>query len=113
MAVSKINQQNEKELTVAAAATPSPSGTKSPTTEPSTKTPTEQATPQRTKMWPHRGGKNIIERKLLNGKYPNIATMATNINGGQGGGGGDLSKYDENHVCRVQPFRVQALIFFY
>ena len=50
MAVSKINQQNEKELTVAAAAISSPSGTKSPTTEPSTKTPTEQATPQGTKM---------------------------------------------------------------
>ena len=55
--------------------------------------------------------KNIIEHKLLSGKYPNIATMATDINGRggplQGCGGGDLSKYDENHVGRVQP-----LIFF-
>ena len=51
MADSKINQQNEKESTVAAAAISSPAGTKSPTTETSTKTPnTEQVTPQGTKI---------------------------------------------------------------
>ena len=85
MADSKINHKNEKELTVAAAAvaTSSCSGTKSPTTEPSTKTlTTEQSNPQKLKCDHAEEEKNIIEQKLLSGQYPDLASMATNINGG-------------------------------
>ena len=83
MADSKINQQNKKESTIAAAAISSPSGTKSPP-------PNHQPRPLLPNKQPLRGlkcdhteeEKNIIEHKLLSGKYPNIATMATDINGG-------------------------------
>ena len=76
MADSKICQ--EKESTVAAAAVSSPSGTKSPTTEPTN----EQETLQKLKCDHTEQEKNIIEQKLLSGQYPDLATIATNINGG-------------------------------
>ena len=83
MADSKICQ--EKESTVAAAAVSSPSGTKSPTTEPTN----EQETLQKLKCDHTEQEKNIIEQKLLSGQYPDLATIATNING-VGWGGGPL-----------------------